>query len=85
MQRKINGVVENNYMDNDINVKAFVIRFTTGEKYTNPIFLKGLNGVINNGDSLVKEAGSFKFEIYKDLKLYPLVIVDTCNCDKLNQ
>ena len=83
LQREIKGVVENNYMDNDINVKAFVIRFTTGEKYINPIYLKSLNGIINNGDSLYKKSGTFRFEIYTSQDLLPNIIIDSCNCNKL--
>jgi uncharacterized ion transporter superfamily protein YfcC len=83
LQREIKGVVENNYMDNDINVKAFVIRFTTGEKYINPIYLKNLNGIISNGDSFYKKPGTFSFEIYVNRTTNLKIIIDSCNCNKL--
>lgn len=83
LNREINGVVDHFYFDNDINVKAFVIIFANGEKYINPVFLKGLNGYIERGDSIYKPCGAFKFEIYKKGNSSPNIIEDTVDCNNL--
>jgi hypothetical protein len=81
-KRQIKGVVSNFYFDNDINVKAFVILFTSGEKYINPVFLKGLNGHISEGDSIYKASGIFRFEIYQKGNSKPFILEDTVDCTK---
>lgn len=82
-QREIKGVVNNSYFDNNINVKSFVIVFTNGEKYTNPVFLKGLNGQISKGDSIYKVSGKFRFEIYKKGNSNPVIFEESVNSNKL--
>ena len=85
LNRNINGVVSAAYYDDNINVKAFVIYFTNGEKYINPFFLKSLNGSIKEGDSISKISGMFKFEIFKKENKKPMIIEETVDCDHLSK
>jgi len=84
LNREVSGTVARAFFDDDINVKAFVIYFTNGKKYINPIFEKSLSGYINEGDSIYKKAGTFKFVIFRKQYDNPIIIVeDTVNCDEL--
>ena len=82
LQRSFSGTVQDAWYDGSINVKAFVIYFTNGYKYVNPIFLKSLNGEVKQGDSIRKEAGAFRFEIFKPGITTPVIHVDTVDCSK---
>jgi hypothetical protein len=85
LNTEISGTIAKAFFDNDINVKAFVIYFTNGRKYINPIFEKSLSGYVDAGDSIFKKAGSFDFVVYRNRYVNPIVVVkDTVNCDKLN-
>ena len=75
------GVIGNAYLDDDINVKAFVIYLTNGQKFVTPIFLKSLNGYVEPGDSIFKVPGTFKFKIYKKQSGAVTVFEDTVNCN----
>lgn len=84
LNREVSGTVARAFFDDDINVKAFVIYFTNGKKYINPIFEKSLSGYVNEGDSIYKKAGTFKFVIFRKRYDNPVIIVeDTVNCDEL--
>lgn len=84
LNREVSGTVARAFFDNDINVKAFVIYFTNGKKYINPIFEKSLSGYVNEGDSIYKKSGTFKFVIFRKRYDNPIIIIeDTVNCDKL--
>ncbi len=83
LARQIEGVVHHFYFDNDINIKAFTVIFENGEKYINPVFLKGLNGYIEIGDSIYKPPGTFKFEVYKKGSSNPDIIEDSVDCNNL--
>ena len=82
-KKTIRGVVRNSYYDENINVKAFRINFTNGQTYINPIFLKSLNGEIQDGDSISKEPNTFRFLIFRKDNKHPIVIEDTVDCSKL--
>lgn len=80
---EISGVVQNSYMDNSKDVKAFVIIFTNGKKYTNPVFLKGLNGLIESGDSIYKPSGLFKYFIFRKTQKRPFIHDENVDCKDL--
>jgi hypothetical protein len=79
--REIDGIVADAFLNDDINVKAFVIYFTNGQKYVTPFFVKSLNGHVAPGDSIHKAAGTFKFEIYKKQNDRPFIFEDSVNCE----
>jgi hypothetical protein len=84
LNTEVSGTIAKAFFDNDINVKAFVIYFTNGKKYINPIFEKGLDGYVQVGDSIYKNAGTFKFVIFRKQYENPIVLIeDTINCDRL--
>lgn len=83
LNREISGVVAKAFYDENINIKAFVIHFTNGEKYVNPIFERSLNGYVDEGDSVYKKPGTFKFIIFKKGYEKPVVLEDTVNCSEL--
>ena len=84
LTKEISGVIAKAYFDNDINRKAFVIEFTSKTNYVFPIYLKDLNGYVDEGDSIYKKAGTFKFVIFKKEYESPIIVEDTVNCDELN-
>ena len=84
MKKEIKGVLQNAYFDSDMNVKAFIILFTSGAKCLTPVFLNSLNGHIKEGDSIYKKSGNFIFEIYRKGDSIPIIIVDTVDCNKIS-
>lgn len=82
-EKSFSGVVLSAYYDDNINVKAFRINFTNETSYIFPFYLKSLNGVVSEGDSVSKNAGSFDFFIFKKGAQNPIVIKDTVDCEKL--
>ena len=66
-----------------MNVKAFEIKFQNGTRYINPIFLKSLNGIVEEGDSIYKPSGAFKFQIFKKNSKQIITKEDKINCDSL--
>ena len=84
LSQEVSGTIERAFFDDDINVKAFVIYFTNGKKYINPIFEKSLSGYVNAGDSIYKKPGTFKFVIFRKRYDNPIIVIeDTVNCDEL--
>jgi hypothetical protein len=81
--REFSGVVSKAFFDDDINVKAFVIYFTNGEKYVNPIFEKSLSGSVSEGDSIYKKPGTFKIVLFRKGYEKPIVVEDSIDCGKL--
>ena len=84
-QKIIRGKVDTAFFDSDINVKAFVIVFQNGERYSNPIFLKSLNGLVKKGDSIFKSRGRFTFYRYENFKWTEIMNQDTLNCSGLDK
>ena len=80
MHRTFSGTVNQAYYDNT-NEKAFVIYFTNGFKYITPTYLKSLEGEIEPGDSVVKDEGAFRFEIFKKGATRPVIHEDKVDCD----
>lgn len=82
-QKIIKGKVDTAFFDLDMNVKAFVIVFENGERYTNPIYLKSLNGFVKKGDSIYKPGGRLTFYRYENYKWIELMNQDTLRCSEL--
>lgn len=80
MQRTFRGTVKQAYYDNSSSAKPFIIDFTNGYKYITPAFLKSLDSEIGPGDSVVKEEGAFRFEIYKKGATTPVIHEDSVDC-----
>ena len=83
LNKEISDVVAKAFFDQNINHKGYVIVFLNGENYRPNFLKKWQNIVLENGDSIYKKAGAFKFVIYKKGYENPIIIEDTVNCDKL--
>ena len=81
--KEVNGLVQNAYFDNDINVKAFVIVFKNGDTCITPIFSKSLSGIIEVGDSVSKRKGTFNFEIFKKGDSTAKIFENRVDCSSL--
>jgi hypothetical protein len=82
-QKEIRGKVDTAFFDSDINVKSFVIVFENGERYSNPIYLKSLNGFVKKGDSIYKPTGRFTFYRHENFKWIEIMNQDTLICSEL--
>ena len=81
--REIKGKIKIAFLDDNPDHKGFVIQFTNGQEYR-PRFLPRWQSItFNEGDSINKEAGTFKFTLFKNGIDRPIVIEDTVNCDAL--
>ena len=81
--RKIKGTIKIAFLDDNPEHKGFVIQFMNGKEYR-PRFLPQWQSItFNEGDSINKEAGTFKFTLFKKGYENPIVIEDTIDCDKL--
>ena len=79
--RKINGTIKVAFLDDNPDHKGFVIQFTNGQEYR-PRFLPIWQSVtFNAGDSIIKEAGTFRFTLFKKGYEKPIIVEDTVNCD----
>jgi len=84
-QKIIREKVDTAFFDSDINVKAFVIVFENGKRYSNPIYLKSLNGLVKKGDSIFKPKGRLTFYKQENFKWTEIMNQDTLSCSELSK
>ena len=84
LNKEISGVITKAFFDENPNNKGFVIKFTNGTEYQPKYLTKWQPLTLNEGDSIYKKQGMFRFIIYKKGEA-PIIIEDTNKCDNLKK